>query len=773
MASDWKKADHIYKYVDQDGRTLYEVARWDNPKSFSQRAADGNGGWKYSLRGVERVPFRLPELLRSVGRGETIYVVEGEKDCEALYKLGLIATTNAQGAKARWPDSWADYFARAARVVVIADNDKPGLDAAKQRAGIIARLCLDTRLIEALPGEGVKDASDWIAAGGTAEELERLAEAALQAKATKAAAANDRAPVVMPIMEEWRELARQLVDDGRIDVLTPGGPWRENGSRSMRCPIPGHSGQEETKPSAWIGAVGTDYIWGCDKHGHRLLLPFLVMSGWAADKESARRKLHDLGYRLPASPARDLVPRMDEGAAKLAVAELLSKRNDIANGRWFVKLFASKLRYNRNRDKWYVWDGKRWRPDKGTERHKFAKAAVDELLRQAVKAPLEDERRDELISYALKCGTVKAANNMLEMAKSEDEVDCGEADFDSNPWLLNVLNGTIDLRTGELGPHRQEDFISKLVHVEYDPNANSELWEKTLLELFEGRQETSRYVQRAVGYSLTGDTSDECFFMLYGTGRNGKGTFIETLQALLKEYRETTPFETFLARRSSTNATPELAKLAGSRVVVASESAEGRAFATAQLKNLTGGDEVAARFLFQNPFTYKPQFKIWLVTNDKPMASADDYAFWERCKVVPFKHTFERGERDTTLKARLKEELQGVLTWCVEGCRAWQAEGLGTCPDVEESTREYQEENDQVAQWIADCCIVGDGKISTTAELLESYVAWVTANGIPKHEWLNPTVLGRTLTKRGYSKDRTGKKRSGIRLRLADEQTPF
>jgi putative DNA primase/helicase len=774
MANDWNKADQIYDYCDENGNVIYQVLRWNNPKSFGQRAANGKGGWKASLTGVERVPFMLPKLLDAVKRGETIYVVEGEKDSEALYKLGLMATTNAQGAKARWPDVWADYFAGAVRVVVIADNDKPGLDAANQRAGIIARVCPDTRIIAALPGEGVKDASDWIAAGGTVAELERLAEAAPLAEATKAGTPNDRAPVMMPIMEEWRQLTRLLVDDGRIGALTPGGPWRDDGARSMRCPLPGHTGREDTKPSAWIGAVGTDYIWACDKHDHLLLLPFLVESRWAKDKDDARLKLQGLGYTLPVSPARDLVPKMDGAATRLAITDLLKKRNDIANGQWFARLFASCLRYNRDRKVWYIWDGRRWRPDKGTEAQKYAKAAVNELLAQAQTLDFADERRNMLIAYALKCGTVKGTDNMLKMAQSEDALDCGESDFDSDPWLLNVLNGTIDLRTGELRPHRQEDFISKLIHYEYDPEAHSEFWEKTLFEVFEGREETVNYVQRAVGYSLTGDTSEECFFLLYGTGRNGKGTFIETLQALLKEYRETAQFETFLARRSSGNATPELAQLAGSRVVVASESADGRAFATAQLKNLTGGDEVKARFLYANPFTYKPQFKIWLVTNDKPKAPSDDYAFWERCKVVPFKHTFERGERDNTLKPRLKDDLQGVLSWCVAGCKAWRAEGLGTCPDVEEGTHEYQEENDQLAQWIAACCVTGDGKVATTTDLLSDYANWAEQNGIPKFEVLNPTAFGRALTKRGYERDATGKKRLGIGLRVREEQRrPF
>ena len=776
-----KTLERSYNYVDKSGNVLYQVLRW-NPKSFSQRAADGKGGWKNSLDGVERVPFKLPELLRSIARGETIYVCEGEKDCDALYKLGLMTTTNAQGAKYKWPDSWASYFEDAVRVVVIADNDKPGLAAAEQRAGVIARVCPDTRIIAALPGEGVKDASDWIAAGGTTEKLEELAEAAPRAKATKPRAANDLTPVIMPVMEQWRELTHRLIEDGRIDVLTPGGPLRDNGSRSMQCPMPGHEGKEDTKPSAWIGQIGTPYIWGCDQHGQLLLWPFLVASGWARDKEDAQRKVTELGYSLPVSPSRDLVSKMDPAAAKLALAELISKRSDIANGRWFVKLFASSVRFNRDRQAWYVWDGKRWLLDRGTDIEKYAKRAVDELLRQAVKLALDDEKRQILIRYALQCGTVKAVTNMLKMARSEDEIECRETDFDADPYLLNVRNGTIDLRTGELREHRQEDFITRCVDVDYDPNVRNDEWERTLLQVFCDDPDTVRYFQRAMGYSITGCVNEECFFLMYGTGRNGKGTLLESVEALFDEYVKTTPFNTFQKQKNTGGAaTPELAELAGARIVVASEAPEDARFALDRLKGLTGGDRVNARFLHLNPFTYKPQFKIWIAVNYRPKANADDVAFWERVKAVPFNRTFKDEERDKTLKTRLKASLQGILTWVVEGAVVWHREGLGTCKAVEESTQDYLAENDHFTRWLTECCVTGDAKmVATTKALSDSYLKWVGENDISQFEWLNPTAFGLKLTRLGFEKDGTQKKRTGIGLRAVDEerlpeseQTPF
>jgi putative DNA primase/helicase len=763
MASKWNNIDATYDYVDENGTLAYQVCRWNEPKSFGQRRPDGKGGWVYSLNGERRIPFMLPELLNAVRRGDDIYVPEGEKDVLNLQALGVCATTNAQGAKWKWTDDWADFFKGAKRVIVLADNDTVGHEHAEQVAGIIARVAEDVRILT-LPGDEKSDVSDWLANGGTLEQLEALAAVAPKAKASKPRVKVDVVkPIALNTMDQWRALANEIADDGKVDVLTPAEERRASGFRSMRCPFPGHS-HEAAKPSAWLGDDGKNYVWACDQHGTHLLLPFLVESKWATDKADARAKLSELGYTLPAKPSKGYVPAMDAATAKLAVTELIAKRSDIANGRWFVKLFANSVRYNRDRQSWYVWDGKRWLMDTGTDIEKYAKRAVDELLRQAIKLSLDDEKRQALIKYASQCGTVKAVTNMLKMAPSEDEIECREADFDANPHLLTVRNGTIDLRTSELREHRQEDFITRLVDVNYDPSVRSELWEDTLLQVFCDDEDTVRYFQRAMGYSVTGDVSEECFFMMYGHGRNGKGTTLETVQALLPEYRKTTPFDTFLKQDKRGSATPELAELAGARIVIASEAPEDGRFALDRLKGVTGGDEVTARFLHCNPFTYKPQFKIWLAVNHRPRASADDQAFWRRVKAVPFNRTFSEAEADKTLKKRLRDELQGVLTWVVEGAVAWYQDGLGTCKAVEESTQEYLAENDHFTRWLSECCIHGEGKIATTKALMDSYTQWVQDNDIAKFEWLNPTAFGNKLGNMGYAKDATKKKRLGIGL---------
>jgi P4 family phage/plasmid primase-like protien len=780
-----------YAYRDEAGGTLFEVLRKD-PKAFTQRIPTAGGEYEYKLNGVRRVPFTLPELLSDIRNGETICVVEGERDVLSLREAGVAATTFAMGADFKWTDESARYFTGAKRVIVICDNDDPGRTYGHRNAALLAKTFpeMDVRVIDTLPGVPEKgDATDWIAGGGTKEVLMALATVAPRASKPRTRAGTVVEPVALPIMEEWRELAHQIADESTVPELTAGGDRRENGSRSMRCPLDGHTTGEDIKPSAWIGAEGSSYIVGCDKHGHFLLLPFLIESGWASDKPDARQKLRDLGYTLPASPAKQVTASLDEGGMRRAVNALLSATNDKANGRWFAALYAAKLRYNSDTDKWYAWDGKRWAKCTDTAIERYAKAASDEMATQAVSMGLDDETRQQLLRRASDCSNVKRWNAMLRSARSESDLECGVDDFNADPWLLNCENGTLDLRTGEVRPHSQADFITALVPVDFDPSVRSALWERTLEQVFadpsgEGyvpNLDTINFFQRAIGYSLTGNTSEECFFILYGDGRNGKGTTMEPCQALLAELAEVASFNMFLDdhRPSKDGATPGMSSLVGARMVVASEAKRGAAFDEAVVKALTGNDRIKTRELYSKPFEFKPQFKIWLMTNHLPPVSASDYAFWERCKTIPYNRKFEVADRDQTLKSRLLNDLQGILTWAVEGCFAWQAaakaangKGLGTCAAVEESTRAYQADNNHLMRWLESACVIEEGAECVKIQLNESYNAWVSdrENGIDRDQRMNPTELGRALATAGFVlKMPSQKKRLGLRLQTANE----
>lgn len=452
---------------------------------------------------------------------------------------------------------------------------------------------------------------------------------------------------------------------------------------------------------------------------------------------------------------------------------LLATPGDTGNAAWYLYHFGADLRFNRHQEDWVKWDGRRW-VNKSTHDAEMLAQDAFRLMFDLVPSIVNKKEQAFVAERAEHLADVSTQSHMVQAARLDPSVQCGQMDFDDDPWLLNCRNGTIDLRTGELRPHQQADLITLMADVEYDPQAKSELWERTLLQIFGGCKETVAYFQRAVGYSLTGDTREECFFQLYGTGRNGKGTVLETLSALLKEYRRVASFKTFLKtnQNDAEGPSPVMASLAGGRIVVASEAAAGARYNDELMKALTGGDEITARFLRENPFTYKPTFKIWLATNHLPAAAAEDTAFWERCKVIPFKQYFGEGERNVNLKKQLLLELQGVLTWCVEGSLQWAELGLGTCPEVQTSTSEYRAEQDFYQQWLTECCMI-DGYVNeVNGDLWYSYQQWENSNDVPRESRLSRTAFGLRLSKQ-FILEPGRRKRLGLKLLTAEDgKTP-
>jgi hypothetical protein len=303
-----------HDYQDEAGHLLYQAVRAE-PKSVFQRRPDGEGGWIDNLEGVRRIPFHLRALIADRARN-VVYVLESEKDVLSLHKRGLTATTSAGGAAWKWPDEWAEYFKGATRVVVIADNDKAGVEAAYQRAGVIARVCHDVRVIEALPGVPDKgDVSDWLAIeGNTKDRLEALAAKVPKFSPLPSPLQQQKAPSEsVTVMEQWGALLRRVVDDGRLDGhLSFAGEWRTDGTRPIRCPFANeHQGLEETNPSAsLITQKGSGLR--CHNENHkRGVLGLLRDIGWANDTDAARRKLTALGYTLPASRPLQIVTLSD------------------------------------------------------------------------------------------------------------------------------------------------------------------------------------------------------------------------------------------------------------------------------------------------------------------------------------------------------------------------------------------------------------------------------------------------------------------------------
>jgi putative DNA primase/helicase len=357
---------------------------------------------------------------------------------------------------------------------------------------------------------------------------------------------------------------------------------------------------------------------------------------------------------------------------------------------------------------------------------------------------------------------------MLALAATEPEVALRGGDFDRDPWLLNVANGTLDLRTGALRLHRPEDQLTKVAPVAYDAAATAPRWERFLREVTGDDPAMIAFLQRSVGYGLTGNTGEECVFFLYGTGANGKTKFLETLRALLGDYALNANFAMLLdmGKRSSAAASPDIARLRGARFVTAVEAPGGKPFDETVVKQIVGGDTLTARHLYHEEFEFVPAFKLFLAANHKPPVREQTEGFWRRMRLVPFTVTIPEEARDPELLAKLKAELPGILNWALAGCAAWRESGLQPPAVVMRATAAYREENDVIAEWIAACAIMDPTAWTANGDLYKSYVEWRYQTYGNEDRPLNPTWFGRLLGERpDLIEEKRGQRgRRGIRL---------
>lgn len=441
---------------------------------------------------------------------------------------------------------------------------------------------------------------------------------------------------------------------------------------------------------------------------------------------------------------------------------------DVGNGARMADQHRERVRYCYPWRRWLIWDGRRWRPDLTGEIDRLAKETVRELDRDVLE--LEDtEEKAKLRSWATKTEKLINLRAMVTCAQSEPAVPILPEQLDRDPWLLTVENGTLNLRTAELREHRQEDRITKLIPIAFDPEAECPRWGRFLLEVTNDDTELTDYLQRAVGYSLTGDTREHVLFFLWGSGRNGKSVFETVLLSLLGDYSMQTPTETLLASsRGAGSATPELARLKGARLVAAVEADQNRRLAESLVKQITGGDTLAARGLYQDLVEFKPEAKLWLASNHKPNIHGQDFAIWSRIHLVPFTVRFEGDRQDKDLAAKLERELPGILAWAVRGCLAWQRDGLNPPDRVLEATQAYREEQDVLGTFLAERCDRGpDLRVGRTA-LWDAYRTWCKDG---EETPLRKREFYEALTEKGLSatRDKLGRYFEGVAL--TNEQT--
>jgi putative DNA primase/helicase len=449
--------------------------------------------------------------------------------------------------------------------------------------------------------------------------------------------------------------------------------------------------------------------------GAGVLEPKVITTQLTAAAEAAGLGEHEIGPTLNSGLTDGMAePRQLPGADE-------TNTTDTGNGQRLAARYGDRLRHV-GAWGWLVWDGRRWARDDTGELDRLAKDTARSIYAEAAAAP-SDKAAEKLAAWARASLSRSKLEAMIRLAQSEAAIAARPADFDANAWILNCENGVINLRTGKLRPHHRDDHQTHLAPVSFDPAAKCELWEEFLSRIFDKDTELIEFFQRAVGYSLTGDTSEQCLFLCYGTGANGKSTTLETIRAMVGGYGQQADPTAFLVKRSD-GPSNDVARMQGARLVSAIEIGEGRRLAEALVKQMTGDDTMTARLLYHEHFEFKPAFKLWMAANHKPVIHGTDLAIWRRIRLLPFTVTIPEDERDKHLPDKLRAELPGILSWAVRGCLAWQGDGLQPPDAVTQATDDYRAEMDTLALFLGDCCTRAPNAQATAADLFKAYTAW-------------------------------------------------
>ncbi len=438
---------------------------------------------------------------------------------------------------------------------------------------------------------------------------------------------------------------------------------------------------------------------------------------------------------------------------------------DLGNAERFAAIYGHCVRYDVSEGCWRFWDGKRWAKDRKMRAILLCKRTVRNIPKEALALPknnTEDKLFGLLLEWARKSESRERINAMLELAKSQPGIPVDKNDLDQDQFLFNCVNGTIDLRTGGIYPHRKEDMISTLSSVEYIPGHIDPKWEAFLADATGNNPDTIGFLQIAAGYSLTGDISEEKIFMIHGPKNSGKTTYLEALKKMMGEYARTVNLDMFAKKRDGgSSPSNDIAALVGIRLAAGSEIEKGREVAEALIKNLSGGEEITARFLFKEYFSFMPQFKIWMALNHAPKVSPDDGAIWRRLFRIGFDISVPPEKKDKSLKPYLVDPQRGgkaVLAWAVAGCLKWQKEGLNIPEAVTSSTLKYREESDPLNPFFEDCLEFAEELWTSWIDIVGAYQTHCREYGTPVKYQVAPKTIQERLKDRAC---RVQRKHSG------------
>lgn len=413
----------------------------------------------------------------------------------------------------------------------------------------------------------------------------------------------------------------------------------------------------------------------------------------------------------------------------------------------FSHHFAGALRYVDAWGRWMAWDGAVWRKDETL--------AVYDLVRRVCRAASSDARNPGLQTRLASGKTVAAVE---KLARADRRHAATAQQWDADPWVLNTPGGVVDLRTGETRAHAADDHLTKSTAVA--PGGDCPVWLEFLDQVTNSDRELIGYLQRVGGYALTGSIREHALFFAYGTGGNGKGTFLNIIQWIMGDYAVVSPSETFMARQGSAHLT-ELARLQGARLVVAQETSDGKSLDSARVASITGGDPITANFMRQDHFTFNPQFKLFISGNHKPGLQNVTQAMKRRFNMIPFDVEISKDKMDQELPEKLRAEAPGILRWLIDGCLWWQDKKLNSPVAVKVATDDYFEAEDAFSQWAEECCTKRPDDWAAVSELFKSWEKWAKAAG----EFVGSQKrFSQALISRGFPAERINQQRAFRRI---------
>jgi putative DNA primase/helicase len=427
---------------------------------------------------------------------------------------------------------------------------------------------------------------------------------------------------------------------------------------------------------------------------------------------------------------------------------LIFNLTDSGNAECFRKLYGHQYTFVFEKKRWFRDNGIRWEDDNERVILKMLDT-IRERGRQAWE--LQDlDKQKSIIKWCLYSESRMKLNSALSIAESMMPQSINS--FDADPWKLCCANGAVDLKTGDLLTPKRDDWFYKSTNILYDPVAKCIRFLQFLEEIFNGDRELINFIEKAVGYLITGLTVEQVLFILYGTGANGKSVLLNILGELLGDYAITTPASTFKDNPYHDSIPNDIARMAGARFVKSIEVKEGTHLNEERIKALTGGDRISARYLHNEFFEFTPVCKFWIAVNHKPVIRGSDEAIWRRIRLIPFEVFFPPEKRDPNLYQALKAELPGILSWAVQGCLKWQTEGLEPVGKVKEATSAYRAESDLIAQFLEEKTCASTKKVKA-GELYKAYESWCKEHG---EFVISGTKFGKRMEEKGFIKKKDG-----------------